>query len=80
MKLRDYIAKHPPKKHGPVCKVCSLPKTMRADVDTALACGDQIAVVWRWLRFDQKKSISRVTVQRHARHCLKIRGKNHGTT
>lgn len=79
MKLKDYIVKHPPRKPGPTCKVCTLPKKMRADVDAALACQEQIIVVWHWLRFDQKQKLSRITVLRHARRCLKIRGK-HGAT
>jgi hypothetical protein len=74
MRLKAYIEKHPPKKRGPVCKVCALPRKMRADVDAALACGDEMIVVWRWLRFDQKRPISRTTVLRHTRNCLKIRG------
>ena len=73
MKLKEYIAANPPKKSGVMCKVCSLPKPMRADVNAALACGDQVAVVWRWLRFDQKQSIALSSVRRHGKKCLKLR-------
>lgn len=78
VKLKDFIAKQPPRKHGPGCKVCALPKKMRAEANAALACQEQITIVWRWLRFDQKRKLSRVTVMRHARQCLKIRSRQHG--
>lgn len=82
MKLKDFIEKNPPKKQGPKCTICStLPKHMLADVNAALACGDQAIVVWRWLRFDQKRTtISECTVRRHRRVCLLGRKrKRHGT-
>lgn len=78
MKLRAYIEKHPRKKSGPPCKVCILPKRMRAEVDAALAIGDEVMQVWQWLRFDQRKSLSRSSLTRHKLRCLKIR-RRHGT-
>jgi len=73
MKLKDYVATHPPKNPGLPCKVCTLPKNLLAEVNAALACGDQRVVVWRWLRFDQRQSISDQSVRRHAQNCLKLR-------
>lgn len=79
MRLKTFLAKHPAKKPGPTCKVCSLPRPTRADVAAALAIGEPLALVWRWLRYDQKVKLSRYTVRRHARVCLKIRGRTNGT-
>jgi hypothetical protein len=76
MRLKDYVAKHPPSRGGARCSICSLPKNQRAEVVAALACGTQIIIVWRWLRYDQQVNVSRATVRRHARNCMKIRGRH----